>query len=240
MNSLMYSVSDKEFQEVVKQSSSKKEVCQKLGYTNYNGNTTALFKKRCKELDVDYSHFGNLRNRIVRTEENVFCKDSTASQQTLREWYLKNNYNEYRCSICGISEWQDKSLSLHLDHINGNNHDNRLENLRWVCPNCDSQLDTYCGKNQLKKSKNKCEKCGKELFDSRAKMCRECYNISLRRVERPSREELKKMIRKESFVHIGSRYNVTDNAIKKWCKSYNLPYKKQDIKTFSEEQWNLI
>ena len=53
-----------------------------------------------------------------------------------------------------------------------------------------------------------------------------CFNYSNRKCERPSREELKQMIRKESFLAIGKKFNVTDNAIRKWCRAVNLPEKK--------------
>lgn len=55
------------------------------------------------------------------------------------------------CAECGISEWRDKLLSLHLDHINGDKHDNRLGNLRLLCPNCHSQTETYGGRNVRRK-----------------------------------------------------------------------------------------
>jgi hypothetical protein len=64
----------------------------------------------------------------------------------LKDILLKNGI-EYKCSECEISEWNNKKLSLHLDLINGINNDNRIDNLRFLCPNCHSLTDTYCGKN---------------------------------------------------------------------------------------------
>jgi 5-methylcytosine-specific restriction endonuclease McrA len=61
---------------------------------------------------------------------------------------VKENRLEYKCANCGIKEWNNLPLSLQLDHINGVNNDHRLENLRFLCPNCHSQTDTYSGKNK--------------------------------------------------------------------------------------------
>lgn len=91
----------------------------------------------------------------------------------------------------------------------------------------------------LQKSKAKkyyCLDCGKEI-SKKANYCVECAHKHQRHVERPSRDELKKLIREESFLSIGKKYNVTDNAIRKWCDSYGLPRKKSEIKSFSEEEW---
>lgn len=79
--------------------------------------------------------------------EEFFKQDSSASNELLRKRISQDHLLEYRCSICGLDEWQGKFLGLDLDHINGNNRDNRLENLRFLCPNCHSQTDTYKGKN---------------------------------------------------------------------------------------------
>ncbi|MDQ6929159.1 MAG: HNH endonuclease [Candidatus Eremiobacteraeota bacterium] len=62
------------------------------------------------------------------------------------------------CDECGLSEWQRKPLSMHIDHINGTNDDHRLENLRMLCPNCHSQTATYAGRNKrLKRARRRDE-----------------------------------------------------------------------------------
>lgn len=60
---------------------------------------------------------------------------------------IKNNLIPYECAECNISEWNGQPLSLHLDHIDGDNSNNQLSNFRFLCPNCHSQTETYCGKN---------------------------------------------------------------------------------------------
>jgi hypothetical protein len=61
--------------------------------------------------------------------------------------YMKR-YMAYKCHVCSISEWNGKPITLHCDHIDGNRNNNILENLRWLCPNCHSQTDTWCIKNE--------------------------------------------------------------------------------------------
>lgn len=127
---------------LVKESTSFNDLIPKLGYATRSGSNHTTVRTRLDNYEIDYSHFGNL-NKVERTEENIFIENSTASQKTLRDWYKKGQYTEYICSICRQKPiWQGKELTLILDHINGKNRDDRLENLRWVCPNCNQQLDT--------------------------------------------------------------------------------------------------
>ena len=79
-----------------------------------------------------------------------------------------------------------------------------------------------------KKEKNYCKKCGKEI-GMNAIYCHLCSHSFQRKVERPSKEQLLEEIAKSSFVAVGKKYGVTANAIKKWCKVYNLPIYKKDI-----------
>ena len=83
-----------------------------------------------------------------KTNSEVFVENSQYPRHRLKERIIKQNLLEWECSICGmLPEWNGKKLMLVLDHINGVNNDNRIENLRFVCPNCNSQLPTHCAKN---------------------------------------------------------------------------------------------
>jgi hypothetical protein len=73
--------------------------------------------------------------------------NSNFGRSRIRRKVFESDLLEYRCDECGIESWHGKQLTLHLDHINGKNNDHRIENLRWLCPNCHSLTPTYCGKN---------------------------------------------------------------------------------------------
>lgn len=92
---------------------------------------------------------------------------------------------------------------------------------------------------QTKHPKTYCMDCGIEITHN-AKRCDICNKKTQRIVERPSREELKNLIRNTSFLQIGKQFNVSDNAIRKWCDSYNLPRHKRVIKNYTDEEWNDI
>jgi 5-methylcytosine-specific restriction endonuclease McrA len=93
----------------------------------------------------------NYRSRYGNTKRNeeVFIEESTYPRHRLKGRILKQNLIEYKCQCCGIKdEWNKQKLVLQLDHINGINNDNRLENLRFLCPNCHSQQDTFAARNK--------------------------------------------------------------------------------------------
>ena len=93
---------------------------------------------------------------------------------------------------------------------------------------------------EIKKGKKHyCQHCGK-LLNNNTTYCIKCGYIIQRIVERPSREELKKLIRTKPFTQIGKIYGVTDNAIRKWCKLENLPTKKNIINLLTDQEWEKI
>lgn len=155
MENKIYKLSDEQFVELLKKSSTISEVLFKLGYT-VKGNSWGYsqVKRRMDDLNLDYSIFKG-KSAVVKTgrlnnvrKEDILKENCKHQRTVLRRYVIKNNLIPYKCAICGCTEWQGKTLSLELDHINGINNDNRLENLRFLCPNCHSQTSTYGSRNQ--------------------------------------------------------------------------------------------
>ena len=114
------------------------------------GDNFRTAKRHIKEMDLSTNHFRRGKGGIVSpyTFNQIFCENSIVHRSTAKAWILRENLINYSCAIChNGGEWRGEELGLRLDHINGVNNDNRLENLRFLCPNCDSQTPTYCGKN---------------------------------------------------------------------------------------------
>ena len=221
MKTIIEQLALEELQQIAEDCTSMREFVKRIGYKSTACYNTV--RKYCTKVGVSLEHFtGVAKGSIKRTPENTFIKDSTASQAVLRRLYTKGNYTEYKCSICGQEPfWNGKELTLTLDHINGINNDDRLENLRWVCPNCDRQLDTFCARNanrvtfynHKEKIQNYCIDCGKPIAADSTR-CQECYGKSIRLVERPSKNELEQILTNNNgnFTYVGKMYNVTDNT----------------------------
>ena len=147
---------DKEIKFLLESSSSFWDFCKKLGYTNKNGNTYSYIKRELKLRNIDTDNYRRVQRNIGRTkkktDEEIFSPNSSYDRKDLKKKLIKENLLEYKCSECSINSWMNKPLSLQLDHINGINNDNRLFNLRFLCPNCHTQTDTWGTKN--KKTQN--------------------------------------------------------------------------------------
>lgn len=177
MTNKIYSLTDEQFADIVKNSTNISEILFKLGYT-VKGNSWGYsqIKKRMIDLNLNYSNFkgksaikqSNSNSKI--NSEKLFKVNSKHNRNTLRRRIISENLIPYRCKICGISKWNNKTLSLELDHVNGINTDNRLENLRFLCPNCHSQTFTYGSRNQQKNESDY------EISDELRKLVEDAYN----------------------------------------------------------------
>ena len=153
--SKVYQVSDEEFKKIIKENYTYSDCLIALGLAPRGGSATDILKKRIAELQCSTSHFGkNLsKKRIckkVPLEELMTENSNIGSMTNFKKRLIKEGLLNYECAICGLTEWQGKKIVLQLDHINGNNTDNHLENLRLLCPNCHSQTDTFTGRNAIR------------------------------------------------------------------------------------------
>jgi Zn finger protein HypA/HybF involved in hydrogenase expression len=83
--------------------------------------------------------------RRIKSVNRVLKEGTHPSGHYLKKLLIEFEHREYKCEICGIDSWHGHQLKLQIDHINGIHHDNRPENLRFICPNCHSLTDTFCG-----------------------------------------------------------------------------------------------
>lgn len=88
------------------------------------------------------------KGKSITLNEQIFTLNSLFSNEFVKSRISKDNLLDYKCAECSIDTWNGKQLTLDLDHINGINSDNRLENLRYLCPNCHSLTHTYKGRNK--------------------------------------------------------------------------------------------
>lgn len=228
--SVIWSVSRNEFQSIVSASESYSDVLRHFGMTSKGGNIKTV-KRRIEVENIDDSNIpkgqGSNKGRKFGPKvpnSELFVENSSRHRGCIKKRILSDNLIPYCCADCGLQDsWNGKEIVLHLEHKNGVSNDHRLENLCFLCPNCHSQTSTYAGKS-LRKTYH-CSRCDAKIVKT-SKMCNTCRGISDRRVERPSKEELQKLIQENSFCAIGRMFGVSDNAIRKWARNYNLETKK--------------
>lgn len=114
------------------------------------GMTTVSLWRRAKRIGLAWKdkNYRSVNPKKIPIIEILEGKHPYYQTLKLKKRLIKEGIKENKCDICNIIEWNGKLLYMQLDHIDGNSHNHRLENLRMICPNCHSQTETYCGKNK--------------------------------------------------------------------------------------------
>jgi len=145
-------------EEAAKECTSIRQMLQKFDLKETGGNYSEM-RKRCEQLGVDISHFtGQGWNKLghpsfgnsIDLEKRFVKHEKKVSADKTKKILLNHNLKEYKCEICGCSEWLGKPITLQLHHINGDPTDDRLQNLQLLCPNCHSQTDSYCKRKEIR------------------------------------------------------------------------------------------
>jgi hypothetical protein len=211
------------------------QALRRLGMRSTGHNHRTL-RKYADMWEIPTGHFQADPTQSLRLRQpptplsKILVEGSTYHRSHLKKRLYEEGLKERRCELCGQGEiWRGRRMSLILDHANGRGDDHRLENLRIVCPNCAATLDTHCGRNVRIR---KCCRCGNYFTPNSARQrhCSiDCGRLAtrgiarpeIRKAARPAYEQLVLEIRELGYRAVGRRYGVSDNAVRKWVRSYD-------------------
>lgn len=209
----------------VKNAINYQQVFKILG-SNGGGNTYQIVKKLIQEYKIDTSHFlgsasfAGKRNSSYKKPEIFTMQDRKVTSYILRNRMIEVGF-KYICYECGQEPiWNNKPLTLHVHHIDGNNLNCNKDNLMFLCPHCHSQTENFGSKKLKKKKEIKICNCGNKTH-RKCGICIDCFYNSKRKVQRPTKEQLLIDIKElSSMTKIGIKYGVSRMTVKRWIKFY--------------------
>lgn len=164
----------------------------------------------------------------------VFRSGSTYPKSGLAK-RLKRIGWDYKCKLCELTDWRGQTITLHVDHVDGDTSNNELVNLRFLCPNCHQQTPTWGAKNRKVRIlvdavqgttdldpvlvPGPLCRCGVEI-DRRSSSCLKCKSRPQERVTWPGHEELAARVASSSYVAVAQELGVSDNAVRKRLKNH--------------------
>jgi len=201
------------------------------------GGNHQTLRRNIERWGLDTAHFdpAACRTRGGRTPtplEDILVPHSTFARGHLKERLYAAGLKTPQCELCGQGRsWRGREMALVLDHVNGVADDNRLENLRIVCPNCAATLSTHCGRNTASPPAQACAGC-RRPFRPRRRRQRYCSvtcaraasagvpRPATRTAERPTHERLLVEVARDGYRGTGQRHGVSDTAVRKWLAFY--------------------
>jgi hypothetical protein len=247
--SVIWLVPDDEFIKMCKEANSLAEVLRHLYDGHLNSALYKILKKRIAEDGIDISHIDlGVGNRKGKTPVGAYTKETFLESLTDDKLYhsgIKDRLIKFDviphdcCSVCSQSRmWNGSTLSLQIDHIDGNCKNNLITNLRFICPNCHTQTKTFCigNRKSRKLSKTKCQSCD-ELITRSSTHCMSCASTIVNKPKRrfdPTYDELFKVVCVDRipFTTLGEQYGVSDNAVRKRCIRLGIDPKNREKFTF--------
>lgn len=227
--SVLWKVEKDELQNLLDSSNSYREILEYFNMSVSCGNYKTLnlvisdYKLDTSIIDENRKNKASLNsketNNTRKTNDEIFVENSTYTSREEMKKRMISMGKIYKCSECGVGDlYNGKSIVLQLDHINGINNDNRLKNLRFLCPNCHSQTETFAGKRH--RTTNHCV-CG-NIISNASKFCHLCRPDRPTKIGWPSVEDMTIMVWEKPITHLSKDLGVSDVAINKFCKKHNI------------------
>lgn len=201
---------------IVKRNISLSSCIKEFGMNANGGNMTTI-KYYISKYNIDISHFLPFKEcqkkftgikRKLRSLEEILVYGKLESTHGLKMRLIRNKLKEYKCERCNLTQWLEEKIPLEFHHIDGDRLNNVLENIALLCPNCHALTENYRSKNQ-KTNKIPIEQkrnTKKKIFITKS----------------PLKEDLEKLLWTIPTTKIAEMYKVSDKAVEKWAKKYNL------------------
>ncbi len=209
MGTSRHTWTDDQFKDAVSKNRTIKKIC---AYLNVPFGCAKRVRRDLHRLGL---HAAFIENSVAKNKKKpveFFLVKSTkrlVNSSYIKKKLIKDGYLKHECALCGIPPlWQGQFLYLQLDHINGDNTDHRLENLRLLCANCHSQTSTFCGKNTKRRWTRNCLECFAVISKSYVR-CQTCsFAFRKREVVKniPDTKTLYEELIKSSGVSLGRKY----------------------------------